>query len=95
MIGLVNAAGMSDLARVQAVEHAARAVVGGFFVPIERSDDTVGFRVLRSAIEQAEFSKSSRERKAPDGEESDRFNQVEAEARDPTAHLGQVVDVTA
>lgn len=95
MIGLVNAAGMSDVARAQAVENAARQVVGGIFLPIERTDDPAGFRVLRSAIEQTDFSKSSGERKAPAGEESDRFAQADAEVRDPTMHLGQHVDVTA
>ena len=95
MIGLVNAAGMSDLARVQAAEQAPRRVFGGIFLPIQRSADMVGFRVLRSAIEHAEFSRSSSERKTPDGEESDRFDRADVEAQEPAARLGRVVDVTA
>ena len=95
MIGLVNSAGMSDVARAQATEQGMRRVAGGIFVPIERTDDTMGFRVLRSAIEQAEFRESSGERKAPEGEESDRFDQADVEARDPTMRLGRHVDVTA
>ena len=95
MIGLVNAAGMAEVARKQAVENGLREVVGGYFLPIERTDETVGFRMLRSAIEQAQFSESAGERAAPEGEESDRFAQVETEARDPTAHLGRFVDITA
>lgn len=95
MIGLVNAAGMSDVARAQATEKAAKAVVGGIFVPIQRSEEDGSFRMLRSAIEKAEFSDSSGERKTPEGEESDRFAQAETETRDPTAHLGRFVDMTA
>ena len=95
MIGLVNAAGMSDVARASAVDQAARSVVGGFFLPIERSEDTAGFRVLKSAIKQAEFHRSGEERKLPAGEESDQFAQVETEAREPTEALGQVVDLMA
>ena len=95
MIGLVNAAGMSDVARAQSAELGARQIVGGIFVPIERSEESTAFRVLRSAIEQAEFSEASGERKTPDGEESDRFAQADVEAQDSTAHLGRVVDMTA
>ncbi|MCP4592406.1 MAG: hypothetical protein GY842_16865 [bacterium] len=95
MIGLVNAAGMSDVARSSAVDQAARNVVGGIFVPIERGEGTKAFSVLRSAIEQADFRRSGEERKAPSGEESDRFAQAETEARVPTENLGQLMDVTA
>ena len=95
MIGLVNAAGMSDVARAQATEKAAKGIVGGIFVPIQRSDEGGGFRVLRSAIGRTEFSDSSGERKTPESEESDRFAQAEIETRDPTAHLGRFVDLTA
>jgi len=95
MIGMVNAAGMSDVARAQSAELGARRVVGGIFLPVERTDEPEGFRVLRSAIEQAEFSSASGERKLPDGEESDRFEQADVEAQDPTTCLGRTVDVTA
>ena len=95
MIGLINSAGMSDLARGFAIQQATRRVPGGIFVPVQRTDDLLGFRVLRSAIERTEFSGSSAERKAPDGEDSDRFAQTESEARSPTAGPGQVVDTTA
>ncbi|MCK4658235.1 MAG: hypothetical protein KAV82_01825 [Phycisphaerae bacterium] len=72
-----------------------RAVAGGFFLPIERTNDLSGFRMLRAAIEQTEFRETSSERKAPEGEESDRFSQADAEAREPTTYLGQQIDVTA
>jgi len=95
MIGLVNAAGMADVARTEVADRGVRGVVGGIFLPIKRTDDMVGFRVLRSAIEQAEFYRSSGKRKLPEGAESDRFDQAEVEAQDLTMQLGRYVDVTA
>jgi hypothetical protein len=87
MIGLVNSAGMSDLARAQAVDRAARDVVG-IFVPIDRRDDGVLYQRLRSAIQRPMFSGTGGERKPPSGEESDRFEQAETESRSPASQVG-------
>jgi hypothetical protein len=87
MIGLINSAGMSDLARLQATDRAARQPIG-LFLPIQRGEDPQPYRALRSAIQQVSLPETPAERKPPDGEESDRYARVEAEARDPTAGTG-------
>jgi hypothetical protein len=96
MTGLVNAAGAPEPSRVQsafkATEH-AREFDREKEVPILTGPHATA-RVLRSAVETIEFATSPQTRPTPEGEASDRFDQVDHEVA-TAGTLGRKLDLKA
>ena len=95
MVGLVNAIGTSETSRVQAELSAAsrnRETEQGKLLPLLDSVRAAE-KVLEEAVRTIEFAGSESERSVPNGEESDRFDQADQEAK-LTPPLGAHLDVT-
>ena len=97
MIGLVNAIGATETARLEGTSRSLRANEAGaakYQSPVLNNEQAV-YKVLRSAVDALQDPpRATPERKLPDGTESDRFAQDALEAK-PDQTLGGNLDVTA
>ena len=96
MIGLVNAAGTPETARVQSASAAKlpeQEQQSGNLVPI-LSNERAAERVLRTAVETIDFATGEAQRALPGGEQSDRTDQADLEAK-TAGGVGSMLDVTA
>jgi len=98
MLGLVNAVGAPETARTETADRMARqrARVEAENAPILNTGEAAVYRVLRTAIQALDESLSdAAARRAPSGDESDRFDQAEMERSTGTPGLGGNLDVLA
>lgn len=93
MIGLVNATGVTDALHREVTRRSIGAAEQTTRISV-LPNELAANRVLTSAVESIQLQNDGAQRRVPDGNESDRFQQADAEAASTGGALGMALDVT-